>query len=117
MLGPSIRGITRAQPHGGHQAPEAEQARVRSEAELVEIWLAAGDNDFGRIVKLLMLTGQRRQEFGSREWSETITSRGKPKGGVAGIYNQATYLAEMRQALEQWAAHCSRPRLPRTTPR
>jgi integrase len=30
---------------------------------------------------------------------------GAPKAGVAGTYNKATYYAEKRQALEQWAAH------------
>jgi integrase len=44
--------------------------RVLSEEELVEIWLAAGDDEFGRIVKLLMLTGQRRTEIGNLEWAE-----------------------------------------------
>jgi integrase len=27
------------------------------------------------------------------------------KGGVAGIYNRAKYQADMREALERWAAH------------
>ncbi len=44
--------------------------RVLSDAELVAIWKAAPDSDFGRIVKLLMLTGQRRDEIGSLRWSE-----------------------------------------------
>jgi integrase len=44
--------------------------RVLSDAELVAIWKAAPDNSYGRIIKLLMLTGQRREEIGRLEWSE-----------------------------------------------
>jgi integrase len=44
--------------------------RVLTDAELVKIWKAAPDNNYGRIVKLLMLTGQRREEIGALGWSE-----------------------------------------------
>ena len=44
--------------------------RVLSDAELAAIWNAAPDNDYGRIVKLLMLTGQRRDEIGALRWPE-----------------------------------------------
>jgi integrase len=54
---------------------EEDRDRVLSEEELVEIWLAAGDDEFGRIVKLLMLTGQRRQEIGGLEWAEVRLQR------------------------------------------
>ena len=43
---------------------ERARERILSGAELVEIWNASGDDDYGRIVKLLMLTGQRRDEVG-----------------------------------------------------
>jgi integrase len=49
---------------------ENDRERVLSEEELVEIWLAAGDDEFGRIVKLLMLTGQRCAEIGGLECTE-----------------------------------------------
>src|SRR5215467_14438474 len=49
--------------------------RMLSEEELVEVWLAAGDDEFGRIVKLLMLTGQRRMEIGGLEWAEIRLQR------------------------------------------
>jgi integrase len=38
--------------------------RVLSDAELVAVWNACRDDDYGRIVKLLILTGQRRAEVG-----------------------------------------------------
>ena len=44
--------------------------RVLNDGELAKVWNACGDNDFGRIVKLLVLTGCRRDEIGSLKWSE-----------------------------------------------
>jgi integrase len=44
--------------------------RVLSDAELVKVWKACGEDDFGRIIKLLVLTGCRRDEIGSLRWSE-----------------------------------------------
>ena len=44
--------------------------RVLSDAELAIVWRACQDDDFGRIVKLLVLTGCRREEIGGLKWSE-----------------------------------------------
>jgi integrase len=41
---------------------ERDRERVLAAGELREIWPALGDGDHGRIVKLLLLTGQRRGE-------------------------------------------------------
>ena len=38
--------------------------RVLTPQEMRSIWRAAGDDDYGIILKLLMLTGQRREEIG-----------------------------------------------------
>jgi len=46
------------------RAPAKSRERVLSEAELVEVWRACLDDDYGRIVRLLILTGQRRSEIG-----------------------------------------------------
>ncbi len=46
------------------------RSRVLSDAELAAIWRAAPDNDYGRIVRLLMLTAQRRDEIGGLQWPE-----------------------------------------------
>jgi integrase len=51
-------------------AKEEPRSRTLAENELVYVWLAAGDDDFGVIVKLLMLTGQRLREIGNLEWLE-----------------------------------------------
>jgi integrase len=46
--------------------------RVLSDVELAEIWKAAEllDNDYGRIIRLLILLGNRRDEVGEMPWSE-----------------------------------------------
>ena len=49
--------------------------RVLTEAELVEIWQASQEDDYGCIVKLLILTGQRRAEIGDLGWSEIDRAR------------------------------------------
>ena len=46
------------------------RSRVLADAELVEIWKALGDDQYSAIVKLLILTGARRDEIGSLHWSE-----------------------------------------------
>jgi integrase len=43
---------------------------VLSDAELVSAWRACGDDDFGKIVRLLILLGSRRQEIGGMCWTE-----------------------------------------------
>jgi integrase len=44
--------------------------RVLSDAELVQVWNTSGDDNFGRIIRLLILLGSRRQEVGGMRWSE-----------------------------------------------
>ena len=50
---------------------EASRERVLADAELALIWQATGkDHDHDRIVRLLLLTGARREEVGGIGWSE-----------------------------------------------
>jgi integrase len=44
--------------------------RVLDPGEIRQIWNACGDDDFGAIVRLLLLTGQRRNEIADLRWSE-----------------------------------------------
>lgn len=44
--------------------------RALSKKEVAAVWNAAGDDDYGRIVKLLLLTGARRSEIAKLEWDE-----------------------------------------------
>ena len=53
----------------------ASRERVLSDAELVALWNAAPASDFGRIVKLLMLTGQRRDEIAGVRLQELQQAR------------------------------------------
>jgi integrase len=54
---------------------EEKRDRTLTDDELAAIWNAAGDGDYGTIVKLLMLTGQRRDEIGGLCWSEIAGSQ------------------------------------------
>jgi integrase len=83
-------GLVEANPVIGTNDPaEALQSRDRvlNNAELAAVWRACADNDFGKIVKLLILTGARRSEISFLRWSEisgnTITiPRSRAKNGV-----------------------------------
>jgi integrase len=44
--------------------------RTLDDNELLEVWRACREDDFGRIVRLLILTGQRREEVSGMAWSE-----------------------------------------------
>jgi integrase len=46
--------------------------RVLKDAELAAIWHACGDDDYGKITRLLMLTACRREEIGGLRWSEIV---------------------------------------------
>lgn len=53
------------------RAQNVSRNRVLSENELATVWNACnGDDDFSRIVRLLILTGQRRAEIGDLAWTE-----------------------------------------------
>jgi integrase len=65
-------GLVDTNPVVGTNNPESgdPRDRVLSEGELAVIWKTCDDDDFGRIVKLLTLTGCRRGEIGELKWSE-----------------------------------------------
>jgi integrase len=50
--------------------------RVLTEAELTAVLSALGRDQFSNIVRLLILTGQRREEIGGLRWSEIDFDRG-----------------------------------------
>src|SRR5262249_3407625 len=56
-------------------AGDVPRDRILTDDEIRLLWRGAGDGDFGRIVKLLLLTGCRRDEIGALRWSE-ISSDG-----------------------------------------
>jgi integrase len=65
-------GKTDSNPVIGSNKPAEEKMRERllSDAELAQIWRHAGDDQFGDIVRLLILTGCRRSEIGGLRWDE-----------------------------------------------
>jgi len=73
-------GLTDSNPVIGSVRPKESEGRTRvlTDAELAAVWCAADDdrNDYSRIVRLLILTGCRRQEVGGMRWSELDAERG-----------------------------------------
>jgi integrase len=55
---------------------EQSRERVLAEHELALIWNACNDTQYGSLIKLLMLTGQRRSEIGALRWSEINFDKG-----------------------------------------
>jgi integrase len=53
-----------------NKSEESPRKRVLKDHELRAIWKHAGDDHYGSIIKLLMLTGQRADEMASLRWSE-----------------------------------------------
>jgi integrase len=49
---------------------EKEEPHTINWSEMITVWQALPDGDFGAIVKLLALTGCRREEIGGLQWSE-----------------------------------------------
>jgi integrase len=67
-------GIIEANPvlNTNKSAEGMGRERVLTDAELVAVWHACPGNDYGNIVKLLMLTGQRRNEISGLRWAEIV---------------------------------------------
>jgi integrase len=66
------KGLAESNPVAGtaEHAEAGPRERTLTDAEAAAVWLACPDNDYGRIVRLLMLTGCRRDEIGGLEWKE-----------------------------------------------
>ncbi|MBI4724746.1 MAG: site-specific integrase, partial [Rhodomicrobium sp.] len=56
--------------HIKKRAKAGSRTRVLSEAELADVWNACAEDDYGRIVRLLILTGQRKSEVSDLAWHE-----------------------------------------------
>jgi integrase len=65
------RGLHDSNPViGTEQRKERSRDRTLTDAELAIIWNAHRDSDYSDIVRLLILTGQRRTEIGKLRWKE-----------------------------------------------
>jgi integrase len=70
-------GLVLANPVANtNKREERPRDRILGDAELRLIWKALEDNQYGAIVKLLMLTGQRANEIAGLRWSEVDFERG-----------------------------------------
>jgi integrase len=68
-----------------YQGHELMRDRILSEDELRRVWHAAGDDTFGTLVRLLILTGQRRNDWARATWfeisgAELVIPKGRYKG-------------------------------------
>jgi integrase len=82
--------------------------RVLSADELAEIWKALPMNDYGRIVKLLMITGQRREEIAARRWSEIDFDKGLITLPPARTKNKREHCIPLSDFAMEVLAGCSR---------
>ena len=66
------QGLLENNPVIGTEPPKHAKPRERvlSDEELAAIWNACGDDGYGRIIRLLILLGQRRKEIGGMTWAE-----------------------------------------------
>jgi integrase len=70
-------GLVLANPAANtNKREEKPRERVLKDNELSTIWHALGDGQYGTIAKLLILTGQRRDEIAGLRWSEIDFDRG-----------------------------------------
>jgi integrase len=71
-------GLCESNPVIGTPAPKIGKPRERvlNDTELAAIYRSCGDDDYGRILRLLILTGCRRSEIGGLTWSEINFERG-----------------------------------------
>jgi integrase len=107
-------GVIETNPVIGTNRPYDGKSRQRvlGETELTQIWHAAGNEDYGTIVKLLMLTGQRREEIGGLRWNEvdftarliTLPSQRVKNGRIHQVPLSNPAIALLR-AIPQQAGH------------
>jgi integrase len=71
-LSEGIDGIENNPVLNTNKSEEKPRERVLKDFELRAIWKHAGDDHYGSILRLLMLTGQRADEIASLQWNEII---------------------------------------------
>ena len=71
-MGQGLLDEGKANPVIGTEKPKEGKPRERvlSDDELVRVWNACKDDDFGKVVRLLILLGSRRAEVGGMTWNE-----------------------------------------------
>jgi len=66
------QGFVDTNPVGKRSKKSRRQSRDRvlDDAELAAVWKACANDDYGKIVRLLIITGARRDEIGGMRWGE-----------------------------------------------
>lgn len=110
-------GLVDANPVSGTNKSGAakDRDRVLTDNELAAIWNASDpETDYGRIVRLLLLTGQRRDEIADLQWSEvdlegrqislpsTRTKNGRPHDVPLSALATGVLLATTRRGNRQY---------------
>ncbi len=89
-----------------------DRERVLADAELAAVLNKAPANDYGRIVRLLALTGQRRDEIGALRWSELHdiddAERARIELPAARTKNSRPHTVPLSQAVLEVLAECKR---------
>jgi integrase len=97
---------------GTERREEGERTRLITDAELRDVWAALRNDAYGDIMRLLVLTGARREEIGGLQWSEVdLTTRciTLPPGRTKNRREHEIYLSDSALDILR-----SRPRLMQT---
>jgi integrase len=76
---------------GTDKAAEGSRDRILKDPELTVLWQVLGPGDYGDIVRLLVLTGQRREEIGALRWSEVDLERNLVRLGAERTKNKRSH--------------------------
>ena len=109
-------GLVNRNPVVGSNVPDKDvpsRDRVLSDTELRMVWQASsGADDYSKIVRLLILLGNRRQEIGSLRWDEidfdlgTITVPGsRTKGGSTLVLTLPDMALDILHSIERRAGN------------
>lgn len=93
------------------RAASGSRERVLTQPELIAVWNACGDAwEYGRIVRLLILTGQRREEIGGLMWPEVNFDKAQIELPPARTKNKRPHLIPLSdeavailKAIPRWA--------------
>ena len=77
---------------------EPKRDRVLTDEELADVWACCGEDDFGRIVRLLILTAARREEVAGARWPELDLARGTWQLPAERVKNGRSHLIPLTSA-------------------
>jgi integrase len=93
---------------GTNTREERPRDRVLSNDELRRVWNAAGADAFATIIKLLILTGQRRGELGGLRWSEIDFAAGVANLSAERTKNKRPHIVPLAPTARALLERCAR---------